>query len=203
MSDEDNKTDHANTETGFDTGDATVFQKGRTLVRERPGLVVGVVLLMVVIVAMCAVLWRMYGSKPAYDTTQNTSQADSRAEEEAATRKLDRQVEDARAEELKRLIVSEADNQKKSEYSIELSLIYFNRASYDEALQHGLEAESSVKTAVTAGLLGDIYYAKKDYVQAVKQYDIAMNRSEKPASSNERSPYNDYQYLKKKAEDAQ
>jgi len=170
--------------------------------RDRLYVVTGVVVLVVILIAaVSTVLWLKQG-KEAEDTTKAPTNTAQLSPEEAEQKRLGRQVEDARAEELQRLISSEADKPKKAEYLIELSLIHFNRGNFEQALSLALEAEGQVKTANTAALLGDIYFAMKDYDQAAKQYGAAMDRSEKSAPG-ERSPYNEYAILKKKAEDAQ
>lgn len=201
MSNKGNKTDHVNTEKSLDAANTAVFHKGRKLTKEQFIVVSGIVVILLIAVSIgTAVLWKMKGLD---SSTDNPSVQKNPVENQPSALKVNRQVEDARAEELKGLIGSETDKQKKATYLNELLLIHYNRDEFDEALQLATEAEGVNPTALSAGALGDIYYEKKEYDLAVKHYSIAMSRTEKPANSSIRSPYNEYAALKKQAEDAQ
>lgn len=169
----------------------------RASARIRLYVVIGVLALLVTLaLAVGAVLWlKQAGEQGDTGTTTPTK-------EEAEQARLGRQVEDARSKELLNLVLTEADAQKKADYFVELSFIQLNRGNYNDALRFANEAESLVKSVGTAALRGDIYYAQKDYKQAAAQYDLAMQRSGK-TPSGERSAYNEYAIMKKKAEDAQ
>lgn len=170
----------------------------KKLAREQLYVVTGVVVLVVVLIAaVSTVLWLKQDEK-----SETGDNAPDITAQQSAAEKLDLGVDEARATELKNLIAGEADTQKKAELLIELSILHLNRGDYSGALTLGLEVEGLVKTAQTAGLLGDIYYAQEQYSKAAQQYGTAMTRSEK-SGPNERSPYNEYVILKKKAEDAQ
>lgn len=170
----------------------------KKLAKHQLYVVIGLMALAVVFVsAVGTVLWLK--QTDTADTPTSTTQL---SPEEAEQKRLGEEVEDVRAQELRTLITSEADKQKKAEYLIELSLIAYNRGSYEAALPAAKEAESLIKSASTAVLLGDIYFAQKDYDQAARQYGVAMDRSDK-SETGSRSAYNEYAILKKKAEDAQ
>jgi tetratricopeptide (TPR) repeat protein len=170
----------------------------KRVVRERLYVIVGVVVLVVVLVfAIGVVLWQKDREKASTDRPKTTL-----TKEEAEQERLSRQVEDTKAEELKKAILAETDKQTKATQLNDLMLIYFNRGEYDQALSLAKESEATYPTALSAGALGDVYFAQKDYDQAVKYYELAMERSEKPTNERERSPYNEYKYLKQQAEEA-
>lgn len=173
----------------------------KRLAKEQLYVIIGVIVLVsILIAAVSTVLWLKQREKTATDTTPSNTATLSK--EELEQKRLAKQIEDARAREVLSLVSGEADKQKKADYFTELALLQLNRGNYDEALTFASEAETLVKSYKTAGLLGDIYFAMKDYDRAAKQYGVAMDRSEK-ASTGSRSAYNEYAVLKKKAEDAQ
>ena len=142
----------------------------------------------------------MWLKKTATQTATDTPPLLSK--QQAEKPRLGEQVEDARAKELLTLVGTESDSQKKAGYFIELAHIQLNRGNHSDALRFANEAESLIKSVGTAALKGDIYFAQKDYKQAAAQYDLAMQRAGK-TPSGERSAYNEYAIMKKKAEDAQ
>ena len=169
----------------------------RTSAQTRLYVVVGILVLLLTLGgAVGTVLWL----KQSSDKTGVETVAPTKEETEQA--RLGRQVEDARSKELLGLVATETDKQKKADYFVELAHIQLDRGNYNDAHRFANEAESLVKSVGTAALRGDIFYAQKDYKQAAAQYDLAMQRSGK-TPSGERSAYNEYAIMKKKAEDAQ
>ena len=78
--------------------------------------------------------------------------------------------------------------------------VYTNAGDKTAALGAAKDYEKSSESAHSAEVLAGTYYAKGDYKDAAKYYGIAADRSEKPARSTERAPYNDYMNLKREAE---
>lgn len=113
----------------------------------------------------------------------------------------DKRVADQRVNELEKLIKNEKDAAKKESYQAELALTQANQLNVDQGLQTALDADKAHPTAITASVVAGIYMDKKDYPNAAKYYGLAMDRSPKPASPTERSPYNDFAALKKQAEE--
>lgn len=120
----------------------------------------------------------------------------------AKAQATDKQVEDARIAQLQKLISGESDVTQKALYQSELASLYLSQHSYDKAKQVAITSDAAVKTAASASMVATVYDAAKEYTLAAKYYDLAMQRSPKPASLQERSPYNDYAYLKQTALEA-
>ena len=102
--------------------------------------------------------------------------------------------------ELQQLADKEPDTSKKVVYLYGAADLSMNSSDFKSALKINENIEALEQSALSAGNIAQAYYDMGDYRNAVKYYDIAISRSEKPASETERAPYNDYTILKREAE---
>jgi tetratricopeptide (TPR) repeat protein len=145
-------------------------------------LILATALIIVVAAAAGFYIWNMGKSQPDSPVAP-LSQADQQAQDK-----------------LKGQIDKTTDTKKKVALMYEYGDYYINSGQYDKAITNALEIEKLNPTALSAGLLGDIYAMKQDYKNAVKYYELAMSRSKKPVNENANSPYNDYRIRKDEAE---
>ena len=106
----------------------------------------------------------------------------------------------AAQKELQQLAEKEPDTNKKVVYLSGAADLSFSSSDFKGALTITESIEALQQSALSAGNIAQAYYEMGDYKNAVKYYDIAISRSEKPASETQRAPYNDYTILKHDAE---
>jgi tetratricopeptide (TPR) repeat protein len=145
-------------------------------------LILATALIIVVAAAAGFSIWNMGKSQPESPVAP-LSQADQQAQD-----KLKMQVDKT------------TDTKKKVALMYDYGDYYINSKQYDKALNNALEIEKLEPTDASAGLIAHIYEEKKDYKNAVKYYELAMQRTEKPTSTSANSTYNDYRILKEAAE---
>lgn len=88
----------------------------------------------------------------------------------------------------------------KQEYALTRISLYMDANQIAQALAAAQEAENVYKSADTAAMLATVYNQRSDYANAAKFFQLAADRSDKPASPGERSPYNDFLIQKREAE---
>lgn len=103
-------------------------------------------------------------------------------------------------DELIQLADSETDLVKKSVYLYASADLYYNSEDYINGIEVAKNIDELTKTSTSAGGVAYGYMMNSDYANAVKYYQIAIDRTEKPASEMDNSPYNEYSALKREAE---
>lgn len=152
---------------------------------------VGRVLIILILVALLAafgyLLWTNK-SKPA--GTNNTNQAQQprvQTTYEAARQKATSGDYGGAQAQLDQSLSSAPDAAKKADVYVSKALIAYNTKHYDDALQSAKSAEDLLHNVRSGRLVAQVYRAMGDKPNAVKYYQITLDRysqAEKDASSS-------------------
>lgn len=78
--------------------------------------------------------------------------------------------------------------------------MYLSDGDGNSALEVAKESESLNATALTASSMAEAYMSLGNYSKAAEYFQLAADRSEKTDNPNLNCPYNDFLYMKSKAE---
>jgi tetratricopeptide (TPR) repeat protein len=170
--------------------------KKRRVTKKRILIALGALLAIAAIVA--AVLYYSFAISDSKKTTKELT-PEEKVSEVIQTVETGKDVKTAQTE-LQQLADKEPDTTKKIVYLSGAADVSFNSGDFKSALKVNENIESLQQSALSAGNIAQAYFEMGDYRNAVKYYEIAISRSEKPASETERAPYNDYTILKREAE---
>lgn len=163
-------------------------------------LIVGIVVIILIAGAVGGYWYFFLREEVAQKNTTKPPTAEEKASQIVAEASQTEGDVSEQAKKLKKLAGETSSKEDKETYLGSAVDVYTNAGDDSAAFGAAKEYEDASQSALSAAALARSYYEKGDYKNAAKYYGIAADRSEKPASANERAPYNDYMILKHEAE---
>lgn len=102
--------------------------------------------------------------------------------------------------QLEALFEAAETDEDREAYLLELIAVYRYVNYYDQAIDCTKRLEQLRASALSAGLMADIYFDQENYGEAARYYQLAAERSETVDNPSKDAPYNDYMVRKREAE---
>ncbi len=135
-------------------------------------------------------------------TSQPRTEAEDRADAlrwEVLQNPSDETVAES-SRQLEALFEAAETDEDREAYLLELIAVYRYVNYYDQAIDCTGRLEQLRASALSAGLMADIYFDQANYGEAARYYQLAAERSEVVDDPSKDAPYNDYMVRKREAE---